>query len=220
MIDWTHIDTVLLDMDGTLLDLHFDNYFWQTHLPARYASLKGLSPDQVSAALQADIKQYEGTLSWYCLDFWSERLQVDIVALKREIQDRIAPRPNALAFLDALGYAGKERVLITNAHRGSLDLKLAKTGLASHLDRIISSHDYQAPKELPAFWQALAGDLKFSPARTLFIDDTARILSKARDCGIGHVLGIHQPDSQQTRQMHEHPAIYDFAEIMPSPKPL
>ena len=27
MIDWTSIDTVLLDMDGTLLDLHYDNAF-------------------------------------------------------------------------------------------------------------------------------------------------------------------------------------------------
>src|SRR5688572_6670841 len=35
MIDWNAVDTVLLDMDGTLLDLHFDNYFWLTHLPKR-----------------------------------------------------------------------------------------------------------------------------------------------------------------------------------------
>ena len=26
MINWQQIDTVFLDMDGTLLDLHFDNY--------------------------------------------------------------------------------------------------------------------------------------------------------------------------------------------------
>ena len=32
-LDWTSIDTVLLDMDGTLLDLRFDNWFWQEHVP-------------------------------------------------------------------------------------------------------------------------------------------------------------------------------------------
>ena len=37
MINWKNIDTVLLDMDGTLLDLHFDNHFWQTFVPLRYA---------------------------------------------------------------------------------------------------------------------------------------------------------------------------------------
>ncbi len=36
MIDWDNIDTVLLDMDGTLLDLGFDNWFWQPHVPEQY----------------------------------------------------------------------------------------------------------------------------------------------------------------------------------------
>ncbi|HBT55971.1 MAG TPA: haloacid dehalogenase, partial [Pseudomonas sp.] len=34
MLNWNAIDTVLLDMDGTLLDLHFDNHFWLEHMPA------------------------------------------------------------------------------------------------------------------------------------------------------------------------------------------
>lgn len=32
-IAWQEVDTVLLDMDGTLTDLAFDNYFWQTLVP-------------------------------------------------------------------------------------------------------------------------------------------------------------------------------------------
>jgi putative hydrolase of the HAD superfamily len=43
-IDWSRIDTVLLDMDGTLLDLRFDNWFWQELIPSRYAAAHGLSP--------------------------------------------------------------------------------------------------------------------------------------------------------------------------------
>ena len=42
-LPWSDIDTVLLDMDGTLLDLHFDNHFWLEHLPQRYAELHGVS---------------------------------------------------------------------------------------------------------------------------------------------------------------------------------
>lgn len=216
MIDWTKIDTVLLDMDGTLLDLHFDNYFWLTYLPAHYAQLNDLPIEAAEARLHKEIKQHEGTLAWYCLDFWSDRLAIDIVALKHEVKDRIALRPQAMEFLHMLGKLGKERVLITNAHRGSLNLKLQQTPLALGLDRVISAHDYQTPKEDLKFWQSLQNDLKFLPSRTLFIDDTARILAKAAEYGISHVLGIHQPDSKISRQMTEYPAIWDFAEIMPS----
>ena len=45
MLDWNNISTVLLDMDGTLLDLHFDNYFWQHHVPVRYAEKHKLELD-------------------------------------------------------------------------------------------------------------------------------------------------------------------------------
>jgi len=32
-INWSEIDTILLDMDGTLLDLNFDLHFWMEYLP-------------------------------------------------------------------------------------------------------------------------------------------------------------------------------------------
>lgn len=215
MVDWTEIDTVLLDMDGTLLDLHFDNHFWLHHLPTRYAEIKGMPIADAISYLKADIQGFEGTLEWYCVDFWSERLNIDISALKREIKDKIALRPDTTPFLKWLGETGKRRILITNAHRKSLDIKLGETQLDRHLDRLISSHDYRAPKESAAFWHQLQQEEGFNPARALFIDDTARILTFAKQHGIGHVLGIHQPDSRILRKMIEHPAIDDFHEIMP-----
>ena len=33
--DWSCIEVVCLDMDGTVLDLHFDNLFWLEVLPRR-----------------------------------------------------------------------------------------------------------------------------------------------------------------------------------------
>jgi FMN phosphatase YigB (HAD superfamily) len=50
---WEAIDTVLLDMDGTLLDLRFDNYFWMEFLPERYAERHGLTPEQARAVLRS-----------------------------------------------------------------------------------------------------------------------------------------------------------------------
>jgi putative hydrolase of the HAD superfamily len=37
LVPWQNIDTVLLDMDGTLLDLNYDNQIFGHLLPAAYA---------------------------------------------------------------------------------------------------------------------------------------------------------------------------------------
>jgi len=218
MIDWSAIDTVLLDMDGTLLDLHFDNVFWLSHLPRRYAEHHGLCPDDTCRQLHQRFNAIRGTLNWYCLDYWSRELALDIRLLKEEIQHLIAERPYAIHFLEQLGRAGKARILATNAHPRSLDLKLSLTGIGSHLDRIISSHQYRAPKESPLFWQALVEDTGLNPARTLFIDDSQTVLEAAQRFGIRHLLCIYQPDSQGTRH-YEGPfqAIHHFDEILPLP---
>ncbi len=215
-IDWTTIDTVLLDMDGTLLDLHFDNYFWLTHLPRRYAEHHGLCPDQATRDLHNRFNEKRGTLDWYCLEFWSKELAVNIRELKEEINHLIQERPFVQEFLNQLGEAGKQRVLITNAHPESLELKLSVTGIGPLLDHIYSSHQFGHPKETPAFWQALEKQQHFIPARTLFIDDSIEVLRAAAEYGIGHLLGISQPDSKQTAKgVDGFPTIIHFDEILP-----
>ena len=214
-VEWNAIDTVLLDMDGTLLDLHFDNYFWLEHLPKRYADIHGVDLATATQRLNNNISQYEGTLQWYCLEFWSRQLDVDIRSLKEEIKHKIQVRPHVKEFLSRLRKLGKKLLLVTNAHPQSLSLKLEVTDIDRHLDIIISSHEFNQPKEAQAFWQALQAREQFDPQRTLFIDDTARILESARKYGIKYLLGIHQPDSQKARVMEAFPAINHFDEIMP-----
>ncbi len=214
-MDWQHIDTVLLDMDGTLLDLHFDTYFWLEHLPVRYAQLHRLNPQEARDWLHARIREEQGSLNWYCLDYWSRELQVDISALKHEIKERIAFRPHVQDFLAQLRAAQIRTVIVTNAHRDSLDLKIAQTGLDTLVDRIISSHDFQAAKEEQAFWVQLQQTEPFEAARTLLVDDSFAVLKSARQYGIGHLLSIYQPDSQQPKRcIDEFNAIDHFDEIM------
>lgn len=216
MIPWNDIDTVLLDMDGTLLDLHFDTYFWRHHLPRRYSETHGVEMSQAQQHLSTHIGSLAGKLEWYCLDHWGKLLDLDIRALKEEVQERIATRPYAIEFLQRLRALDKKLVLITNAHPESLSLKLDITHIDQWLDVIISSHEYRQPKEQQAFWQCLQQQQEFDPERTLFIDDTVRILDSAAEYGIKHLLCIHQPDSQESRRVDQYPAIDHFDEIMPS----
>lgn len=220
MIDWSAIDTVFLDMDGTLLDLHFDNYFWLHHLPQRYAEHHNLNPDQAIEDLLRQFASKQGTLDWYCTDYWSNALSVDIPALKREVSHLIAERPQVRRFLQNLGAGHRSRVLITNAHRHSLSLKLEITGIDTLLDQVISSHDYGAPKESRAFWQQLRTHVIFDPDRALFIDDSEAVLCAAREFGIRHLLCIRQPDSKQARRINlAFPAIDHFDELLPAALP-
>ncbi len=197
MINWDTIDTVLLDMDGTLLDLHFDNYFWLTHLPQRYAQARGIDEQQAIQELMHEINRYKGTLQWYCLDHWSELIEMDMSKLKLEIAHKIQVRPFAEEFLRTLRKMGKKLVLVTNAHPKGLNLKMDVTEIDRWLDIVISSHEFNTPKEDEAFWHLLQGREAFDPKRTLFIDDTPRVLSSAKNYGIEYLVCIIQPDSQK-----------------------
>lgn len=216
MLNWNHIDSVFLDMDGTLLDLNFDTYFWLEHVPRRYAEKHRLSLEQAKAQLFPRMRAIEGTMDWYCLDYWTRELEMDIPLLKEEVDHLIAVHPYVIAFLDAVRAIGKRIVLVTNAHMKSLELKMERTELGHHLDAIICSHDFQRPKEDVNFWQHLQGREPFAPERTLLVDDSLAVLRSARSYGIAHLLAVYQPDSQQPkRDVGEFAAIESFRDILP-----
>tara|TARA_R110002072_G_scaffold274056_1_gene434871 strand:+ start:18179 stop:18844 length:666 start_codon:yes stop_codon:yes gene_type:complete len=215
MIDWRCIDTVLLDMDGTLLDLHFDNYFWTEYVPRIYAERHRLSDEESSAHLHGEFSAEQGTLQWYCLDHWSQRLDLDIAALKRELQHMISARPFAVEFLTRLHHSHRDVVMVTNAHRKTLDIKMNMVDITGWFDRIVISHDLCAPKEEQKFWHRLQTLHPFDPARTLLIDDTEQVLASAQQYGIAHLLTLLQPDSQREKRINTRfPGIHHFDEIM------
>jgi 5'-nucleotidase len=214
-IDWNQIDEVFLDMDGTLLDLHYDNYFWLEYLPGRYAEMRGLDENQVRQYLHDRYQVMQGTLDWYCLEYWERELEIEIVELKREVLDRVRYRPQAEEFLKWLSQSGKRVVLVTNAHRWSIELKFSHLDMRKYFDRICSSHDFLAPKETQEFWQALEGELAFDKARTLFIDDNHDVLHSARNFGIQHLLAIETPDMTRPPKVSlDYRAITDFRDLM------
>jgi len=154
-LEWNHIDTVLLDLDGTLLDLSFDNDFWLDFIPVVYAAAQAISLEEAKADLTPRFRACEGTMNWYCIDYWSRELGLNVEALKRTQAERIAWLPGAQTFLERLRALGKRLVLLTNSHPQVLKLKDERTGVTRYLDAAISSHVFRVPKESEAFWKAV-----------------------------------------------------------------
>lgn len=213
-VDGSRVDLVMLDMDGTILDLAYDNYFWRTVVFDRYAALHGLTREQADARLLPVFVATQHTLPWYCTDHWSRVTGLDLVAIKTELRERIRPLPGAVNFLDVVRASGRGLWLVTNAHPDAWRLKLAQTGLQSRFDRIVSSHDFGAPKEHPNFWRGLHDAHAFDPTRTLFVDDSKAVLDAARAYGIGQVVGIRHPDhSAPPRPIDGHATVNALADI-------
>ena len=195
--DWSCIDVVCLDMDGTVLDLHFDNLFWLEVLPRRWGEARGLDYDAAMTLLKPRFEAKRGTLDWYCVDHWSDELGLDIPALKHELREEIRYLDGAAEFLDLLRGLGKRVLLTTNAHPISLRVKDSQTQLSRHFDELVSSHEFGVPKEHPGFWLELERRHDVPPARTLFVDDSAAVLEAARTAGVGQVYQVLVPDSTQ-----------------------
>ncbi|ATX89800.1 GMP/IMP nucleotidase [Klebsiella aerogenes] len=219
-IAWQEVDTVLLDMDGTLLDLAFDNYFWQKLVPETWGAARGLNLQEAKAAMHQEYHAVQHTLNWYCLDYWSERLGLDICAMTSEQGPRAKLREDTVPFLDALRASGKRRILLTNAHPHNLAVKLKHTGLDAHLDLLLSTHTFGYPKEDQRLWRTVAEETGLDARKTLFVDDSEAILDAAAQFGIRYCLGVTNPDSGLAeKQYTRHPGVNDYRRLIPSLTP-
>ncbi len=207
--------TLMLDMDGTVLDLAFDNFMWLTHVPEQYAVRHSIDPDEARTRLYAKFREMQGSLEWYCLDHWSEYLDLDVAGLHREQNHRIGYLPGAEDFLKAVREHDIRVLLVTNSHLETLQIKDEVTGITRHFDGIYSSHSFGVPKERQAFWRGLREQEDFDPETTLFIDDTATVLDSARDFGVSMLLEIAHPDtSREARNTDVHVGIMGLRDLL------
>jgi putative hydrolase of the HAD superfamily len=215
-INWNYIDTVLLDMDGTLLDRHFDDHFWLEHVPLRYAAKHGIPVEECREQLYKRFRSQENTLNWTDLDYWSEQLGLDIPLLKEEVDHLIAVHPHVTEFLQFLRQNGKGVHLVTNAHSKTLSLKMKKTRLGPYFDTIVSAHDLGLPKEDVAFWRELQKKIPFDPARTMLGEDSETNLTTAKEYGIAYLIFISGSSSTLApTPSAKFPSVHSFGEIMP-----
>lgn len=194
--DWSRIDDVLLDMDGTLLDRHFDNFFFEEELPRRYAAKHGLTFEEARQRLLAMYHATEGDLKWTDLDYWTRTLGIDVVALTKEFDHMIVFHPDAEMFLRYLRERRKRISLVTNAHWSGLEIKLARTRVDRYVDRIVHAFEIGCLKMRPEFWPTCQRLIGFDPARSLYIDDDEACLAAAHQFGIGYLCHRSKSSSQ------------------------
>ncbi len=188
--------TLLLDMDGTLLDLHFDNHFWLQAVPAAYAQKQQITQAQAIHKLTPYFSRLQNSLNWYCTDYWSDLTGLDIIQLKAQHKEKIQFLPSVKVSLQTLKQQYQRLIIITNAHPDSVTLKDQQTQISTLVDAIISAHSLNACKEQPEFWQRLNQQLPLNLDNTHFIDDNAHVLHRAHCFGVRHLYYITRPDSQ------------------------
>jgi putative hydrolase of the HAD superfamily len=213
---WSRIDSVLLDLDGTLLDLGYDNHFWNVMVPEVWGRERGLDLATAQQRLRPVFQARQGTLDWYCIDYWSRELGLDIPAMKVADAHRVRWLPGAPEFLARVRALGKRLVLLTNAHPMTLAIKDSRVQVVRHFDASFSSHVFGAPKEDARFWRGLATVEPYVAGRSLFVDDSLPVLRAARAAGIGTLFVVRHPDT--TRAPHDHdefPAIDRVEELLP-----
>jgi putative hydrolase of the HAD superfamily len=204
----------MLDMDGTILDLAYDNYMWMTHVPGLWGEQNGMSLEEAQRYLLQKFGEAQGDLRWYCLDHWSEHLGLDVYQLHRDNHHLIEFLPGAREFLERMRDAHVRLLLVTNSHRNTLALKQEVTGLIEYFDGVHVSHDYGYAKERQEFWQALQKDADFDPATTMFVDDSDPVLKSAATYGVRHLVAISRPDtSRPARDSEDFVSVAGISEL-------
>jgi len=193
--------TLMLDMDGTILDLAYDSFIWLDLVPKEYAKKLNITLGEATVDLSKHFARLQGSLKWYCLDHWSKLLDIDIFSLHEKEKSRIRYLPGAQKFLEVIKQSDIRVLLVSNSHRDILKLKIEETELDNYFDGIYLSHDFQVPKENRLFWVRLKLVEEFDLSRTIFIDDTPKVLRAAEEFGIHSIFQITDPDSNQRRSV-------------------
>ncbi|MDD2853243.1 MAG: GMP/IMP nucleotidase [Desulfuromonadaceae bacterium] len=217
-IDWNDIDTVLLDMDGTILDRHFDDHFWLEHVPKRWSQQNHTTLEYAKKHLYSLFRSQENTLNWTDLDYWSDRLALDIPVLKHEVGHLIAVHPYVIEFLLFLKHSGKMVWLVTNAHSKTLGLKMKSTRIGPYFDGIVSAHQVGLPKEDGRFWRKLQDFICYDPERTMLGEDSETNLTTAQEFQIHYLIYISRYSSKvDPRPSELFPTIDYFNRLIPEP---
>lgn len=199
----SQVELILFDMDGTLLDLNFDQVFWLQTMPRHWAAVHGHDPSDALSQIMPRLMAQRGTLNWYSLRHWEREFNIDLEALNHAQRHQIRLLPDTPQVLTALRQAGKRLWLLTNADPLIMAIKLEETHIAPYFEQIITSHEIGLSKEETGFWDQLQQRHPFDASRAIFVDDTPSVLENARHAGLAEIFAMGQPDLTRPAVTHD-----------------
>ena len=185
------IECLLVDMDGVILDNAYDNDFWQNQIPEVIADSKGIAFDDAKRLAIQIFNYKKNTKDWYDVDYWSNMLNIDIEAQKRSEKSfsRISLYDGVIDTLSVLKNKTK-MILITNAHRKTLNIKLEKYNLTPYFDEMVCAHELNYVKEDIQLWYMLRSKYRLDYEKTLLVEDTINNINVGLSAGISGAIYV------------------------------
>ena len=185
------IECLLVDMDGVILDNAYDNDFWQNQIPEVIADSKGIAFDDAKRLAIQIFNYKKNTKDWYDVDYWSNMLNIDIEAEKRSEKSfsRISLYDGVIDTLSVLKNKTK-MILITNAHRKTLNIKLEKYNLTPYFDEMVCAHELNYVKEDIQLWYMLRSKYRLDYEKTFLVEDTINNINVGLSAGISGAIYV------------------------------
>tara|TARA_Y100000768_G_scaffold352301_1_gene303801 strand:- start:9919 stop:10596 length:678 start_codon:yes stop_codon:yes gene_type:complete len=189
------IECLLIDMDGVILDNTYDNNFWQNHIPNVLSEKKNISFKDAKCLAVQIFNYKKNSKDWYDLDYWSNMLGIDIEAEKKseESLSKIKLYDNVTDTLSELK-KNIRLILITNAHRKTLNIKLDKYNIEPYFDAMVCSHELNYVKEDIQLWYMLRSEYRLNYDKTVLVEDTINNINVALSAGVSSAIYVGDED--------------------------
>lgn len=205
-------ECLLFDMDGVILDNTYDNDFWQNHIPSVLAKNRKIEFEDAKRLAIQIFNFKKNSKDWYDLDYWSNMLDIDIEEQKKtkESYEKIKLYEGSISCLKKLKNKMK-MILITNAHRKTLNIKLQKYDLSPYFDEMVCAHELHYVKEDIQLWYMLKYKFKIDFAKTVLVEDTIKNINTGLSAGVSRAIYLGNEEYHSSDKIIKMSSINDVS---------
>ena len=190
MVKLNSTTAILSDLDGVILDQHYDRKFWQSWLPEHVANQTNQSIEKIQIEIQLKIDGQKGTLNWYDLNYWDDLLDVDCMEIIKEQEEKPSFLEGSLEALQELSTLKNPKHILTNGDPRLQEYKAEARNFLQFFDSIFYSMHAGYPKEKKEFWTLARHNLNLDFEDSIFIDDDFKVVTIAVKAGVKRVIWI------------------------------